>query len=75
MLGRCNSRYAGRSPDAETPMTALPPGRRARFLGGNLAELRRDPLGLYTRCAREFGDVSPTCASACAASSSSTIPT
>ena len=34
----------------------LPPGPKGRFFGGNLEELRRDPLGLYTRCAREFGD-------------------
>jgi len=34
----------------------LPPGPRGRFFGGNLEELRRDALGLYTRCAREFGD-------------------
>ncbi len=37
---------------------ALPPGPKGTLLGGNLAELRRDPLALYTRCAREFGDVS-----------------
>ena len=37
---------------------ALPPGPKGTLLGGNLAELRRDALGLYTRCAREFGDVS-----------------
>jgi cytochrome P450 len=37
---------------------ALPPGPKGTLLGGNLAELRRDPLELYTRCAREFGDVS-----------------
>ncbi|HVS34011.1 MAG TPA: cytochrome P450 [Gemmataceae bacterium] len=41
-------------------MTAatLPPGPKGTLLGGNLAELRRDPLALYTRCAREFGDFS-----------------
>ncbi len=37
---------------------ATPPGPKGTLLGGNLAELRRDPLALYTRCAREFGDVS-----------------
>jgi cytochrome P450 len=37
---------------------ALPPGQKGTLLGGNLAELRRDPLSLYTRCAREFGAVS-----------------
>ncbi len=35
-----------------------PPGPKGRFLGGNLEELRRDPLGLYGRCARDFGDFS-----------------
>ncbi len=41
-------------------MTAatFPPGPKGTLLGGNLAELRRDPLALYTRSAREFGDVS-----------------
>src|SRR5258707_12105911 len=36
----------------------LPPGPPAHFLTGHLPELRRDLLGLYTRCAREYGDVS-----------------
>jgi cytochrome P450 len=36
----------------------LPPGPKGRFLGGNLDELRRDPLALYGRCAHEFGDFS-----------------
>src|SRR5262245_34435475 len=36
----------------------LPPGPPAHFLLGHLPELRRDVLGLYTRCAREHGDVS-----------------
>jgi cytochrome P450 len=35
----------------------LPPGPRPRFLTGNLRDLRRDALGLFVRCAREFGDV------------------
>src|SRR5258708_2931212 len=39
-------------------VATLPPGPKGSFFGGNLAELRRDALGLYTRCAREFGDVS-----------------
>ena len=41
-------------------MTAatLPPGPKGTLLGGNLAEMRRDPLALYVRCAREFGDFS-----------------
>ena len=34
----------------------LPPGPKGRFLTGNLAEMRRDSLAFYTRCAREFGD-------------------
>jgi cytochrome P450 len=34
-----------------------PPGPPGRFLTGHLGELRRDLLGLYTRCAREYGDV------------------
>src|SRR4051812_11683608 len=35
---------------------ALPPGPKGTLFGGNLAEMRRDPLALYARCAREFGD-------------------
>jgi cytochrome P450 len=35
----------------------LPPGPRPRFLTGNLRDLRHDALGLFARCAREFGDV------------------
>ena len=35
----------------------VPPGPPGRFLTGHLGELRRDLLGLYTRCAREYGDV------------------
>jgi cytochrome P450 len=37
---------------------ALPPGPPGHFLTGHLPELRRDLLGLYLRCAREYGDVS-----------------
>jgi cytochrome P450 len=36
--------------------TAAIPGPKGHLLAGNLPELRRDPLGMYTRCAREFGD-------------------
>src|SRR3569623_1371137 len=45
--------------DSETamPTKTLPPGPRGRLLTGNLADLRRDVLGLYTRCCLEFGDV------------------
>jgi cytochrome P450 len=39
------------------PSTSRPPGPPGRFLTGHLAELRRDLLGLYTRCARDYGDV------------------
>jgi cytochrome P450 len=35
---------------------ARPPGPPGRFLTGHLGELRRDTLGLFTRCAREYGD-------------------
>jgi cytochrome P450 len=34
----------------------IPPGPRGHFLTGNLPELRRDQLGFYLRCAREYGD-------------------
>jgi cytochrome P450 len=37
--------------------TRLPPGPPGRFLTGHLGELRTNLLGLYTRCAREYGDV------------------
>jgi cytochrome P450 len=35
----------------------MPPGPKGRFLSGHLADLRRDALAFYTRCAREYGDV------------------
>ena len=35
----------------------LPPGPKPHFLTGHLPEMRDDLLGLYFRCAREFGDV------------------
>src|SRR5262245_30589302 len=43
----------------EPTMTATrwPPGPKGTLLGGNLHEFRRDRLGFFTRCAREFGDV------------------
>lgn len=34
-----------------------PPGPKAHGLSGHLPELRRDRLGFFTRCAREYGDV------------------
>jgi cytochrome P450 len=37
----------------------LPSGPKGSFLGGNLAEFRRDRLGLFLRCARDFGEVVP----------------
>jgi cytochrome P450 len=39
-------------------MAPLPPGPRGHWLLGNLLEFRRDLLGFYERCAREFGDCS-----------------
>jgi len=40
------------------PSKTLPPGPKGRFLTGNLGDLRRDVLALYTRCCMEFGDIS-----------------
>ncbi len=37
----------------------LPAGPPGHFLSGNLAELRRDWLGAFTRYAREYGDFVP----------------
>lgn len=37
--------------------SAYPPGPPAHPLWGNLLELRRDPLGFLTRCARDYGDI------------------
>ena len=34
-----------------------PPGPRGHWLYGSLRDRNRDPLGFYTRCAREYGDV------------------
>src|SRR6266542_6800004 len=39
------------------PATRQPPGPPRHFFSGNLPEFRRDRLGFFTRCAREFGDV------------------
>jgi cytochrome P450 len=41
------------------PATPLPPGPRGHFLTGNLAEFRSDRLGLFLRCARDYGDIVP----------------
>src|SRR5262245_21883582 len=40
-------------------MTTLnvPPGPKGRLLSGNIRDMRRDTLGFFARCAREFGDV------------------
>lgn len=35
---------------------AIPPGPRGHWLTGHLPEMRRDLLGFYLRCAREYGD-------------------
>jgi cytochrome P450 len=34
----------------------IPPGPKGHFLSGHLPELRRDLLGFYLRCARDYGD-------------------
>jgi cytochrome P450 len=39
------------------PETKQPPSPPGNFLLGHLPELKRDALGLFTRCARECGDV------------------
>jgi cytochrome P450 len=36
--------------------TLFPPGPKGHFLTGHLPEMRRDPLGFYLRCARDYGD-------------------
>jgi cytochrome P450 len=37
----------------------LPPGPKGHWLVGSLPEFRRDLLGFFVACAREFGDVVP----------------
>ncbi|MHB1426274.1 MAG: cytochrome P450 [Gemmataceae bacterium] len=34
----------------------IPPGPKGHFLSGHLPEMRRDLLGFYLRCARDYGD-------------------
>jgi cytochrome P450 len=36
---------------------SLPPGPRGHFLLGHLLPYMRDPLGFFSQCARDFGDV------------------
>jgi hypothetical protein len=36
-----------------------PPGPRGHGLVGSLPELRRDALGFFAACARQYGDVVP----------------
>src|SRR5215469_16442019 len=36
--------------------TSYPPGPKGHFFSGHLPQMRRDPLGFYLRCAREYGD-------------------
>jgi cytochrome P450 len=38
-------------------MPLPPPGPKGHWLLGTLPEWRRDILGLYTRCARDYGDI------------------
>jgi len=45
------------SPPVET--APLFGGPKGHVLFGNLADLNRDQLGFYTRCAREYGDLVP----------------
>ena len=35
----------------------LPPGPKGNFLTGNIREFRHDRLGLFLRCARDYGDI------------------
>jgi cytochrome P450 len=41
------------------PQVPWPPGPKGSFFFGHVADFRRDPLGLFTRCAREYGDFVP----------------
>ena len=40
-------------------VTSLPRGPRGHFLLGSLPDFRRDQLGFYAACARDYGDVVP----------------
>lgn len=37
--------------------TKTPPGPKGRFLLGNSREYLKDPLGFYTQCSHEYGDI------------------
>jgi len=39
------------------PTVHLPPGPLGHFLVGHLPEINRDPLGFFSQCAREYGDI------------------
>jgi cytochrome P450 len=41
----------------QTRLLRAPPGPKGYFLGDNLREYARDPLGFLSGCAREYGDV------------------
>ena len=41
----------------EAGQLRAPPGPRGHFVGDNLREYARDPLGFLSDCAREYGDV------------------
>ena len=44
-----------------TPVKAVaPPGPKGGYLFGSVAAFRRDQLGFYASCAREYGDVAQT---------------
>jgi hypothetical protein len=44
-----------------TPLkAAAPPGPKGGYLFGSVAAFRRDQLGFYASCAREYGDVAQT---------------
>jgi cytochrome P450 len=43
-----------------TPVKPAPPGPKGGYLFGSAAAFRRDQLGFYVSCAREYGDVVQT---------------
>ncbi|HYV34929.1 MAG TPA: cytochrome P450 [Gemmataceae bacterium] len=44
---------------ASLPLRALPPGPDGQWLFGSLRDFRRDILGFYTHCAKNYGDIVP----------------